>query len=550
MTPLLGARLGGPGLRAAFEAAAQQLHETAPALDSINVYPVPDGDTGSNMAATLRAAVESTASLEQAAGVRQVLQAMARGALFGARGNSGVILSQALRGFAEGAGDCPELDAAALAQSLLKAAEAAYAAVTVPVEGTMLTVLRSAAAAAASYVEQLPDGGSGEPCGAVLEAALAGAEAAELETTHQLPALAAAGLTDAGGEGICVVLRGLLTGVRSTRSARPSRATAGHRTLHVAAIQDAGTGDGPLGFCTEFVVEPDKRPVDIERLRRAVAVQGNSSVLVVGDETGVHVHVHTRRPHALIAAAGKHGMLSRVKTEDMDVQHARFCASNGRARAAVGVLAMSPGAGFDSIFRSLGMSVVPLSAMRKPSAGEIAAAAAGLDSGEVIVLPNHPDLLMTARQATGLGADRLRVVPTASIPQGIAAAVAFDPTRAPEANATAMTDASARVGTIEITTASVSRHAEGLRVRRGQSAAFINGRLAAAGAGHDEALMLALQIAGPRDGTLVTLFRGRGVAEAEAQLLCRKVRAALPALELEVQDGGQALYDYIVSMEE
>ncbi|MEX1103962.1 MAG: DAK2 domain-containing protein, partial [Dehalococcoidia bacterium] len=203
------ALLDGEGLRDAFRSASAHLRESAKAVDAINVYPVPDGDTGSNMAATLREAVETAGLAPSPATIDAVLGALAKGALYGARGNSGVILSQALRGFATGVGGPPQFDAAALAKGLVAASEAAYRAVSKPVEGTMLTVLREAGAGAERAVARLPKAGEGSPCASTLRDAIAAAEEAEARTPEQLPQLAEAGVTDAGGEGICVILRGL-----------------------------------------------------------------------------------------------------------------------------------------------------------------------------------------------------------------------------------------------------------------------------------------------------------------------------------------------------
>ncbi|MGH2633121.1 MAG: DAK2 domain-containing protein, partial [Tepidiformaceae bacterium] len=489
-TPLVDRLVDGARLRAAFDTAARHLRGMSAFIDAINVYPVPDGDTGANMAGTLRDAVAGTEVLGDSPSVHQVLEALARGALYGARGNSGVILSQALRGFATGVGDRPALDAAGLAAGLTSAEESAYAAVSKPVEGTMLTVLRSAAKAATACASVLPRGGDGAPCGDLLAEVVRAADAAERETTSQLPALAEAGVPDAGGEGICVMLRGLLgavSGIDASLLPLAPNATPGPtvRSGHRPATNERES----FGFCTEFFVEPEDRPVNIARLRKLAGKRGNSSVMVVGDGNGARVHVHTAAPEGLIASAGRCGRLSRIKVEDMDAQHARFNRGEHGTEQAVDVLAMSPGAGFDAVFRGLGAAVSNLGRREKPSAGEIAAASDQLHSADVIVLPNHANVRLVAEQAAKLVRCTLHVIPTASLPQGIAAVMAFDPRRAVALNVAAMTDAAAKVRTIEIATTSVSRRADGIPVRAGQSAAFVEGKLIGAAASHREALV-------------------------------------------------------------
>lgn len=535
--------LDGRLLRAAWAAAAQHLRDSARAVDAINVYPVPDGDTGSNMSATLREAVERTRSLPEGATVGEVLATLARGALYGARGNSGVILSQALRGFAAGVGEAERLDARKLASGLEGAATQAYRAVSAPQEGTMLTVLRRAAAAAAEAVAELPDGGEGHGCVDVLRAALAEAEVAEANTMEQLAALKEAGVPDAGGEGVCVILRGLLGAligsmpeVRVLEMDRPLTSADDH-------------GEERFGYCTEFLLEASGRPLDLANVRALAESGGNRSVVVVGDAEMLHVHVHALEPQQLIDAAAAMGAVSRVKVEDMTAQHVRFRASGSGAGAKIGVLALSRGAGFDAVFESLGAAVADLGLLEKPPAGEIADAADALQIPDVIVLPNHKNVLLAAEQARELTRCTLHVVPTASLPQGIAAALAFDGDDPVQEAVASMIEAINNVRTVEVTIAGATRTAEGVAVQQGEAIALVDGKLVASKPAPLDALLAGLNHEPIVRGALITLYGGEELAEGELEAARAAIEEAHPGVEVEVVEGQQPLYRFIASVE-
>lgn len=535
--------LDGAALRRVFAAASDHLRASAKAVDAINVYPVPDGDTGSNMSATLREAIERALALEAEVSVPDVLQAIARGALYGARGNSGVILSQALRGFADGVGSVARLDGATLAQGLRQAAEQAYRAVSKPQEGTMLTVLREAGDAAIRAAGELPGDGRGTGCAPVLAGAVRAAERAEAYTIEQLPELKEAGVPDAGGEGVCVILRGLLgaiTGgapeVREHAADRPIALTAGH-------------GADAFGFCTEFLIEPAGAALDSDAVRALAEGDGNRSVVVVGDAEMLRVHAHTMQPQELLNAAEKLGRLARVKVEDMTAQHARFKDTGSGAGVKVALLAMSRGDGFDEIFESLGATVSDLGVVEKPPAGQIADAADALQVADVIVLANHKNVLLAAEQARELTRATLHVVPTTTLPQGIAAAVAFDPSEPATMNAGEMLAASRQVRTVEVTIAGATRMSEGVAVEEGQAIVLVDGTLVAAEASPEEALLAGLEFVAPADGSLVTLYGGEGVAESEYGHAADGIRRQFPGVEVEALSGGQPHYPFIASVE-
>ncbi|MEX0784362.1 MAG: DAK2 domain-containing protein [Dehalococcoidia bacterium] len=536
------ALLDGKGLRDAFRSASAHLRESANAVDAINVYPVPDGDTGSNMAATLREAVETAGLAPSPATIDAVLSALAKGALYGARGNSGVILSQALRGFATGVGGPPQFDAAALAKGLVAASEAAYRAVSKPVEGTMLTVLREAGAGAERAVAGLPKAGEGSPCASTLRDAIAAAEEAEARTPEELPQLAEAGVTDAGGEGICVILRGLLAAITGQAAPVPRVPE-----RPISARPDHEREE--FGFCTEFVVEATAGPLDPEQVRALAGGGGNRSVVVVGDEEAVRVHTHSDDPHRLMEAAAALGRVSRAKVEDMSAQNVRFGATGTGAGVGLGVVAMSQGAGFDAVFESLGVAVSPLGEVVKPPAGEIAAAADRLGKADVVVLANHKNVILAAQQAAGLARSTIHVVPTETLPQGVAAALAFDPDENAATNVAAMDAARTTVRTVEVTIAAATRSADGVEARGGEAIALVDDRLVASSPSIEAVLMAGLEAAGTADGSLVTLYGGRDLAPGQLAELATAVAACYPGIEIESVDGGQPLYPVIASVE-
>ncbi|MCL4230884.1 MAG: DAK2 domain-containing protein [Dehalococcoidia bacterium] len=534
--------IDGQQLRDAFVLAAQHLRDVARAIDGINVYPVPDGDTGSNMAATMREAIDSALLVGASPAVAAVLEAIARGALYGARGNSGVILSQALRGFGVGAGEAERFDAAALARGLEEAATEAYAAVSKPQEGTMLTVMRAAAGAAAAAASGLREGGAGHPCAGILAEAIKAAEEAEARTIEQLEELREAGVPDAGGEGVCVILRGLhaaITGTVPPAPAIPERPIAmlpGHESEQ-------------YGYCTEFLIEQESRPIELEEVRGAVSAGDARSVVVVGDERFVRVHVHTGDPHGMLERAVTFGRVVRPKIEDMGAQRARWERTGTGAGARTGLLALSRGRGFDEIFRSLGASVTDLGEVVKPPAGEIAAAADAMGVPDVIVLPNHRNVVLAAHQAAGLTRCTLHVVETATLPQGIAAAIAFNRDEGVAGNMPAMAAARSSVCTVEVTWAAANRVSDGVAVSAGQAIALVDGKLVKAAQSDTDALLAGLEAAGADRAALVTIYAGEGVGEERLALATTAARRAFAEPEIERVSGGQPLYTFIASVE-
>lgn len=526
-------RLGSAELAAAFRRASEHLQERAAAIDAINVYPVPDGDTGTNMSLTLRAAVDEldAQAPEAASGVAA---AIARGALMGARGNSGVILSQALRGFARAVEAEASVGAAELVRGLREAASVARAAVSRAQEGTILTVLSAAADAAAAT----PPGAS---CPDVLRVAIAAAEDAERRTPEMLPVLREAGVTDAGGEGACTILRGLLQGVTGEL---PEEALIVRPNQALEAFAGHGDEDA-YGYCTEFVIGA---PAETGTLRRRFEEFGRS-VLVVGDEQVTRVHVHTQDPGAALSLGAGLGRLSRVKIDDMEAQFAGWYQPAEADSQNYSVVAIAPGPGLARVLSGLGAErVVSGGQTMNPSAGDIVRAAEACAAQDVIVLPNNKNIVLAAHQAAALAKKRLHVVPTHTVPQGIAALMAASPDERTKDTLARMQEAYPAVRTVEVTTAARSTTVDGVEVAEGQALALVDDVLVAAASSLLEAAVAGLeQVA--EGGSFVTVYYGDGVAEDEALADVDFLGERFRGLEFETVAGGQPHYPYILAVE-
>ncbi len=536
----------GRGFLRAFEYSLRWLEVNARAIDRLNVFPVPDGDTGANMVLTLRAALKEASDAEAldgaAAGAGAVSARLARGALLGARGNSGVILSQIVRGLAEGLEGRREFDAADFAAALDRAAQVAYASVTEPVEGTILTVARDAGAAA-----QAARGGSLDD---LLTAVVDAARASVANTPNLLAVLAEAGVVDAGGQGLLVIYEGLRRYVHG--EPLPDTSDTDRAADAFAAFAEAHQTD-EHGFCTEFVIHG--AGLDAAAMREDFGSLGGS-LLVVGDDTLVRVHIHTERPGDTLNAAMAYGQLDRLKADNMDVQQARNFdqalaegAAAAEALPANGIVAVASGEGFEDVFRSLGADVVRGGQTMNPSAGELLEAIERTPDDWALVLPNNANIHLAARQAAEQADKRVVVVPTRTMPQGVAAALAFNPAGQPSDNAQAMGRALAEVTTLEVTQAVRDATVDGQTVARGQTMGLLDGELAAL---DDEANAVVLRVLAQLrqdDPEIVTIYHGNSAPRAQVAALVAAIEAQHADLEVEAVDGGQDHYDYIVSIE-
>ncbi len=563
----------GAGLLGAFRAAVASLEANVDEVNALNVFPVPDGDTGSNMLATVRAALAEAEALGEGATAERIASAAAFGALMGARGNSGVITSQILRGLAEGLAGKARFNALDLANALDSGTKAAYGAVAKPVEGTILTVIREASAAAVATAEREPD------LDEVLAATVTAAGRAVAKTPSLLAILREAGVVDSGGQGLFRLMEGAQGYVRgeahdAAQAARARASTTPPGAPAAARATVAGAGEaGAFGFETMFLARArDGNALDVAAIRAHMDSIGES-VLVAGDANVVKVHVHNERPDLVLQYALGLGDLSKISVENLDQQvdgvresrAAEFAgeaaapaadAGNGTGPAPadgpleLAVVAVAAGDGLAAIFRDFGVSRVVLGGQAaNPSTGELLEAVKGVNAKAVLVLPNNPNVVLAARQVAGLAGKPVEVVPTRNAAEGLAALLAMDPARSAAENAAEMTAAGRGIQSLSVTEAVRDATIGGRKVKRGQTIALDpdDGLVAV----HDdptEAVLAAVATL-KRGFELITLYYGDGADLASTEALARRIHDIAGGAEVEVVHGGQPHYRYLLSAE-
>ncbi len=518
-----------------FGAATAWLERNAAEINSLNVFPVPDGDTGTNMLLTMRSAMaEASGSPQESASA--VARAMAHGALMGARGNSGVILSQILRGLAIRLDKKDSLEACDLVAGLVEGASLAYRALSRPVEGTILTVVREASAAAQEFSPTNND------VLAIMEVTVAAARDSVARTPSLLSVLREAGVVDAGGLGLYVILEGLLRFLKGEMEE-------GYQAPEPITVPQVRipVNEDFYGYCTEFIIEGQN--LSLDQIREKLEAIGES-VLVVGDESTARVHVHTFDPGNAISYATSLGMLRQVKVQSMDEQHEEFLAMQKPSLIPIATVAVVSGEGLNEVFKSLGITaIVPGGETMNPSTEELLWAVEAVPSDMVFLLPNNPNIVLAAEQARGLTAKKVEVVPTESIPQGIAALLAFNHEADFEANARAMERARGAVRTVEVTKAVRRAKFGELVMAKGQPIAFLDGELVVAGTSISQVVAEVLDQIDLEQSEIITLYYGADTQGAEAEQIAEALRKKYPKLEVEVIYGGQPHYNYILSVE-
>jgi DAK2 domain fusion protein YloV len=521
--------------RALAHAALASLERSRQRIDDLNVYPVPDGDTGTNMTATARSVVEQldeTTSDERVALVKEVTRA----ALMGARGNSGVILSQIVRGAAETLAANGNVDAQTLARSFRSASDAAYRAVRHPVEGTMLSVIRELAEEAETH--------SASTNAELLFALVRRGEDAVARTPEQLAVLREAGVVDAGGAGLLEIVRGLAASVAGEPL---PEAPSQHEELNVEAIHRELSR---YRYCTTFLIEGDD--LDSDAIESELEQLGDS-LLVVGDREALKVHVHTDEPGSALAIGTARGVIDRVEIANM---HEQTVQREERLLEAVpdlpaahsGIVAVVAGEGNRTLFESLGAdTIVEGGQTMNPSTAELVQAVAETDADEIILLPNNANVILSAEQAAGLATKPVTVVPTDSIQAGLAALVSFLPERSATENAAEMTAVLEGIVTGEVTRASRDVELNGMSVRKGGWLGLADGEAVAAGGEFDDvaAQVTDALLAEPR--MVLTLLTGADAPDLDT--LLGRIRERHPELELDVQAGGQPHYPLLLSAE-
>jgi DAK2 domain fusion protein YloV len=542
--------LNGQGLKRLVKVALVWLRHHQQAINALNVFPVPDGDTGTNMLLTMQSA---WAEIEQSpeTHVGKIAHNLAHGALMGARGNSGVILSQLWRGFARSLADQELVNAHSLARAMQEGSDTAYKGVVKPVEGTILTVAREIAKGCTEAVQDTDD------IVVIMERMVTRGKEAVARTPNQLPLLKQAGVVDAGGQGYFVILEGMLRGLRG-ETVEFDSALAGAVDLHASAHIEAGDVEEGYIYDVQFVVVGHS--LDVGAMREAISAMGQSA-LIVGEPEAIKVHVHVADPGVPLSYAAALGSLRDVVVEDMQTQYQEFIM--GRAVAPViapeltivpdqiATIVVAPGNGLARVFHSLGTSaVIPGGQTMNPSTEQFVQALRSLPTRQVILLPNNSNVVMAARQAAELVGDQeVKVVPTHTIPQGIAAQLAFNPHLELEDNVKTMQIAAASVQTGEVTLATRAVEINGLQVDQGQAIGLLDDHLVATGPTSEDVVWKLIERMNKQTREIITLYYGDTVSGAQAEALAETIRQRIPGLTVEVVEGGQPHYQYILSIE-
>ena len=533
----------GQGFKRLVKAATLWLQHHQAAINSLNVYPVPDGDTGTNMLLTMQAAWEEIKDSPER-NVGHMARKMAHGALMGARGNSGVILSQIWRGFARSLDSKEVYRAQDLADACQEAAATAYRGVVRPVEGTILTVARAVADAASQVVEETGD------LVRVLEQMVFAAHEAVKLTPSLLPILRESGVVDAGGQGLFVILEGMLRYMRGESVAADVELGEAVDLMPAGALLE----EGGYGYDVQFLIVG--QGLDVDAIRRQIAAMGECP-LVVGEPTTVKVHVHVPDPGVPISYGASLGSLRDVVVEDMQAQYRDFIVQHEAPTEAIfspseefSIVAVVMGDGLTQVFRSLGVEiVVPGGQTMNPSTQELIEAVERASAPQVVLLPNNGNVILAAEQARQLSQKPMRVIPTRSAPQGIAALLAINAQADFETNVAAMTQAMGDVEVGEVTVATRSTNINGLTVADGQIIGLHNGELIVVGEAVEDVVRELLARMEVSDYEIITLYYGEDVTADQAMALADDLAAMWPEQEIEVVAGGQPHYFYVLSVE-
>jgi len=508
-------------------------------INSLNVYPVPDGDTGTNMYLTMQAALREISAVADNS-VCAVARALAHGALMGARGNSGVILSQVWRGVAKQLDGKDYLTASDWALALHEGAVTAYKGVMRPVEGTILTVAREAAEAARLAAAERDD------IVYVLERVVKQAGNALERTPDLLPALKEAGVVDAGGQGLYTILEGILRHLYGEQTSLAPTVRAGAKLEQLP--------ESEYGYDIQFIIEGQNLPID--EIRETITSAGDST-LVVGDANTIKVHVHSKDPGRIMSYATTKGTLRDVVVENMQEQYQQFLAKQGPRKVAttqplsdIATVAVANGEGLRHVFESLGASaIVPGGQTMNPSTEELLEAISGLATDKVILLPNNPNVILTAQQAQRISDKQVVVIPTKTIPQGISALLAFNYQSDLKTNIDLMERAAAQIQTIEVTKAVRSVQVNGLKIQKGQFIGLLNGELVEAGDDLQQVTQAMLQRIDIGHYEIITVYWGEPVTQEQAENLASWIAERYPDKGAELVEGKQPYYHYIISAE-
>jgi len=541
--------LDGQGLKTLVEAALTWLKTNQQTVNALNVFPVPDGDTGTNMLLTLQAAYNEVANSGER-NVGKMAHAIAQGALMGARGNSGVILSQIWRGFARGLDSLDVMDAAIMVRALIESRNTAYKGVVRPVEGTILTVIKDVSIAAEQALAETQD------LNLLLEQIVQAADVSVKHTPELLPILKQAGVVDSGGKGLFFIFEGMLRYLKD----QPLE-TATTTVMPLAAMQLEETMEAvEAGQDFEVVVDfRPNEPLNLESFYAELSEMGTS--IQVGEGDGfyrMHIHVPTENRYLPIDYTMKIGAVTKVAIENLraqmdDLQHAESTPHLQLTHVEPGqiaVIAVSPGMGISQIFASLGINaVVEGGQTMNPSTEQILGAFENLPTDQVIILPNNKNIVLAAQAAASMTVKKVAVIPSKSVPQGLSAMLRLNPEGDFDEVVAEMNEAITEVESGEITVATRSIEINGVSVKEGEVIALLNGQLIAAQPDLEKACLALLEKANTADRERITFFYGQNIGRAEVNRIVDIIRTAYPTHEIELHEGGQPHYQFILSIE-
>ncbi len=539
-------------LRMMIESASANLRNNRKAVDDLNVFPVPDGDTGTNMSLTFSGATEMTLA-EEFDHAGKLMTKLASASLRNARGNSGVILSQIIRGFAKGVEGKEELSVADLKDGLLSAKATAYRAVMKPTEGTILTVIREISEFADSHFAEYENTSD-------LLSAIAEAGNKSLDNTpNLLPALKKAGVVDAGGKGLMTLIEGAYAALCDGKAIAPVDKTAATSTAVKAQATDV---DIKFLYCTEFIINKTEER-QITQFRAAIAEKGDC-MLVIDDEDIVKVHIHTNHPGFVLEQAIKLGELTNLKIDNMKYQHDEKIESEvpqsenpeevpaepEKPTKKYGFAAVSVGEGLSEIFRSLNADqIIEGGQTMNPSTQDLLSAVEKIPAEVVFILPNNKNIILAADQVDALTEKKVLVVPTVNIPEGISAMTAFDESLSPEENLEAMKEFASYVKCGQVTFAARDTNLDGMEIKLGDCLAVSGKDIDAVTATPEEAVQKLCEKLVDEDSGVITIYYGEDIAEETANALGEKLEEKYSDLDVSVIKGDQPVYFYILSVE-
>ena len=535
---------------------AHHLFQNADYVDALNVFPVPDGDTGTNMNLSMSSGAKETAAHTNEH-IGKTAQALSKGLLMGARGNSGVILSQLFRGFGKSIEQLDVLNAKQFADALNYGVETAYKAVMKPVEGTILTVAKDSARKAVEVSEDVDD------IRELMEAIVVEAKESLDRTPDLLPVLKEVGVVDSGGQGLLFVYEGFLASLKGEElpnktigSSMDDLVSAEHH-MSVQGFMD--TADIEFGFCTEFMVrfEDGKKAFDETAFRNDLSEYGDS-LLVISDNEIAKIHIHSETPGEVLTYGQQYGDLIKIKIENMRQQHTEIVGEAHSTGATAkkteihpyAIVTVAMGPGVSELLKSLGASaVIEGGQTMNPSTEDIVKAVESVGAERVLILPNNKNIVMAAEQAADILGIEAAVVPTKTIPQGMAAILAFNPQATVEENKNNMTEAYAHVKTGQVTFAVRDTSIDGVEIKKDDFMALAEGKIVLSNPSLKEVTTSLIQSLIDEDAEIVTVIYGEDVSEEEANEFAATIEAQYEDVEVEVYNGKQPLYPYILSVE-